>query len=359
MPNNDQAEADLELETTGDPSSTGDETHDPNNGATDPIADYQKSVDRFRDEPDDEPSHDEATELEEQGEEEEEQPEEPDSEGEEQEAETEESEPESDEEEEEPESEDPKAKSNRFRLRAKDEVEAEAFEIRKRHPEWSLKECISKAESILGVQEKSESKEVEQAPSRTAADVTSEITDLRAQKRAATIEMDFEKAAELEEKIDNLFDERDTLRAQEAQRESSKRQEEVSRYDREFAESEARTTRYYPDTKNPESPLFKKMQEIDREMQEMGDPVFDSPDKPFILAKAAAKELGIMMTNPAKTPKVAAVPAKKNATRRPNQIASGSARSTPPTAPATKLEEQMGKIKSLDDYERFVGTAVD
>ena len=241
--------------------------------------------------------------------------------------------------------------SNRFRIRAQDEVESEALSLRKRHPDWSLEQCITKAKDLLGVAEQSNQETDGEASEavRTTADVASEIEQLRKEHREATTGLDFEKAAELFDQIENLRDEREQLRITEFQQKNYQEQQEHERFETQFSSSENKAVQFYPDATDPDSPLTKRIIELNQQMQDLDDPLYRSPDKPFILAKQAAKELGIPMHNP----KNAVAKKQGSSTRRLIQPASGNARTTPKDAPAGKLEEQLGKIDSLEAYEDF------
>ena len=104
---------------------------------------------------------------------------------------------------------------------------------------------------------------------------------------------------------------------------------------------------YYPDTTDPNSDMVKLMTELDRRMQEIGDPLYDSPDKPFILAKQAARELGIPMTDPKRKPSPG------TPSVRPVQPASGNRRTSAP-APSARLDADLDKIETLEDYEALI-----
>lgn len=345
MPNDDQAEADLrEDPTTGDDPAAQDASHDPENlGATD-LDDYHREVAAILEQGDQPANEEEPAE------------EESSTEGEEEDAPDESPEEEEAEEdapaEEEEEAEDTKAQS-RFRIRASDDVEAEALALRKRHPDWSLKKCIETAETILGVKTADTDNEEEAPPPRSTADVTKELADVRAARKQALAEMEFEKLAELDDRIEDLRDEREELRLSEMQVQASKKDAESVRFDTEYEQSETRAVAHYPDCTNPESALVKKMTELDQRAKSLEDPIFFSPNKPFLLAQAAAKELGILMADP-KAPKP---PAKKQAApRRPVPPASGSARTTEPADSATKLEKQIGGVQTQEDYDKLVSS---
>lgn len=181
----------------------------------------------------------------------------------------------------------------------------------------------------------------------TVASVTATIEDLRTQKREANSALDFDTAAELDAQIDALRDKRDELRISEVKEQSKTEQEAERKFYADYAESEAQAVKFYPDAAKADTPLAKEMARLEAEMLELGDPLYYSEKKPFALAKEAAKNLGIPMTNPNR-------PAPKKAvTNRPMQPASGNARTTA-TAPAARLDDAIDGIGSINDYEKFV-----
>lgn len=253
------------------------------------------------------------------------------------------------------EEEQPSSKSDRFRIRAKDDVEAEALSIRKRHPEWSLKECIAKAEQILGVEEKSHEEESEaREEPLTVAKISEQINDLRAKRDQANLALEVEEAAEIQRQIDALQDQREEIRFTEKTQESAARRKEIETFEAQYKASEDKAVRLYPDTTNPDSDLVARMVELDAQMREMGDPIYHSPDKPFLLAKKAALELGIIMANPAEKPAVKKTPAKNGA---PIQPASGSARTTA-TNTSTRTTDAIDRIQDISDYDAYVESLV-
>lgn len=192
--------------------------------------------------------------------------------------------------------------------------------------------------------------DVEQTPeaTETVATVSATIKDLQAQKRERLAALEFEAAAEIDEQIDELRDKRDELKISEVREQSKAEQREAEKFYAEFAENEEQAVRFYPDAAKPDSALAQEMKRLEAEMQELGDPLYHSPKKPFALAKEAAKNLGIPMTNPNKPA------AKKTVTTRPmQQPASGNARTTA-TAPTVRQEEAIDRIGSIVDYEKFV-----
>jgi hypothetical protein len=69
--------------------------------------------------------------------------------------------------------------------------------------------------------------------------------------------------------------------------------EEEKRFYDDYAKSEQRTVALYPDAAKADSPLTKRMLEIEETMKTEASPLYHSAEKPMILAVQAAKELGI------------------------------------------------------------------
>lgn len=64
-------------------------------------------------------------------------------------------------------------------------------------------------------------------------------------------------------------------------------------FDREWDQSCNIATTRYPDSVSADTPLGKKMGEMDNQLKASNDPLFYSPNKPLLLATRAAMELGI------------------------------------------------------------------
>lgn len=189
--------------------------------------------------------------------------------------------------------------------------------------------------------------EPEREASESVATVTATIKDLQAQKKEKLSSLDFETAAELDEQIDDLRDKRDELKLSEAREQSRQEQAETAKFYADYAKSEEKTVGFYPDAAVKDSPMAKEMAKLDAEMRELGDPLYHSTDKPFILAKEAAKSLGIPMKKPG------TAPVKKTVQHRPIQPAGGNAR-TSATDPARRATEAIDGIQSMRDYRDAV-----
>ena len=337
MSDTDQAQADLqEDEMVADPLDTANST----NSGTSELAEYEKEIFSVLDAPEDEAQGDE--------------PAEEDSEDEEQEESTEQaSEQEEDPSDVEGDSEDEETSntSNRFRIRAKDEVEAEALALRKRHPDWSLEKCLASAKTVLGVDEDTNGREVEQA--ETGPTIDQQLKELRTRHKEATSALEFEAAAEIFEQIEELRDQQVKSIVVEMQEESRVKQQNEQSYNDQWEESKRKALTFYPDSGKAETAFFNRMVEINEFMRDNGDPQFNSPDKPFLLSKMAAAELGIPMARPA------AKTSAKTSSKSPVQPASGNARTTATPPPAAKLDERLARVDSVEDYEKLVGQYVE
>lgn len=183
----------------------------------------------------------------------------------------------------------------------------------------------------------------------TVASVQARIDELEELDAQASTALEFETAIEHRREANKLRNKLMDLKIAEVQEKSRSEQREVVAFNDEYSANELKAVTYYPDTLDPNSKLVKRMAELDAQAERLGDPLFNSPKKPWLLTQKAALELGILMTDPAQKKPVA-----KQAAR-PMQPASGNARTTA-TAPAVKQEEAIDKIKSLADYEKFVAS---
>jgi hypothetical protein len=244
--------------------------------------------------------------------------------------------------------EEPANASNRFRIRAMDDVEAEALALRKRHPDWSLEKCLVSAKSVLGIQEQTTATESQDhTQAETSTSITQQIKELRVKLKEATGALEFETAAEISDQIEELRDRQVDSRIAEVQEQSRAEVARSQEFDAKWEEGKRQAVAFYPDTDKPDSDISQRMIEINDWMQQNGDPIFHSPDKLFTLAKMAAAELGIPMKRPVS--KGAPRPSKS-----PVQPASGNAR-TAPTNPTKRANEELEGINSLDAFEALIG----
>lgn len=69
--------------------------------------------------------------------------------------------------------------------------------------------------------------------------------------------------------------------------------EEEKRFYADYARSEQQAVAAFPDVGNAATPLARKVAEMDKALAAEEDPLYNSADKPLILTRRAAKELGI------------------------------------------------------------------
>jgi hypothetical protein len=332
MANENQAQADADNQTTvADPLDTAN-SQDGTNQAFDqfseevqaalskpPVTKDQES-DEQGDEPayDDDGTQDEPEEVEEQTEQD----------------------PEEDTEEQEPE---PGAKA-KDRFRFKDPLDQKVAAVAKAMG-VSLVEAAKIVEGQTATKHQGEDQNQEAV--ETSAAVTDEIKGLQAQKREKLAALEFEEAADLDDQIEALRDKRENLKIAEVQEKTRTQAEAERKFYADYAKSEDKTVALYPDAGKPDSQMAKEMIRLEAEMQELGDPLYFSADKPFILAKEAAKNLGIPMKKPG------TAPVKKTVQHRPIQPAGGNARTTT-TDPAKRTSDVIAGLKTTDDFEELV-----
>lgn len=240
-----------------------------------------------------------------------------------------------------------------------DEPEAKAPKrIRVSRPEDIAIAAIAKAKDISFAEAtdifrglsttKHPDQEAEQTTaSETVQSVSEEIKQLQAQKREALKNLEFEDFTDIENRLDALRDRREELKFSEAQAKARADKDAESEYYSKYGASEAKALGFYPDAGVKDSPMAKEMARLEAEMLEMGDDLYHSPDKPLILAKEAAKNLGIPMKKPGPAP------VQKTVQRRPFNPASGDARTTSADSNQA-FDQKVEGLTTLDAYEEEV-----
>lgn len=222
-----------------------------------------------------------------------------------------------------------------YRWRPKTEVDALAMDIVKRAEksgkEIALEEALYQAKAILVQDPVPEAGEVaEGAFPATVEESLAMLAEMRAdRKQAFAQDLDFAKAADLDERIEAIKDHIAETKRSEAESEQEQRLE----WEQTLEASKARAVEAYPDTTNAQSALVLKMVEIDAQLKEDGNPLFHAADKPLKLAQMAANELGIAPRRQGAAPTrknvVSSQPAQTTRSVQPAGIpVSGSARTT-------------------------------
>lgn len=183
----------------------------------------------------------------------------------------------------------------------------------------------------------------------TVASVKTQIKELETKAKEAATALNFDEAEDFREKANDLRDKLIDLKLAERDAEKEAESKQEQEFYAKYQASEQKTLQFYPDAGKADSRLAKEMAALDAQMQELGDPLYFSENKPFILAQQAAVKLGIPMTKPGAEVRTA----KPTVQHRPMQPASGNARTTT-TEAAKKLSDVIDGIKTVDEYEKLI-----
>lgn len=243
---------------------------------------------------------------------------------------------------------DPEPKGS-MRVRLKDELDIAAAQLAKVKG-ISVAEAvriIDAAQATPAAREESAGEQT--AAAETSATVQARIEELEDLEAKASAELEFETANEHRKEANRLRNKLIDLKIAEVQEQSRAQAEAEREFYAAYEKSEAKALGLYPDAAKPDSPLQKEILRLEAEMLELGDPLYHSADKPFILAREAAKNLGIPMKKPG------TAPVQKTVQHRPMQPVSGNARTTT-TDPAKKASEAIEGLGSMRDYQDLVNS---
>lgn len=254
----------------------------------------------------------------------------------------------------------------RHRVRASNPLEAQALEMKRSYPEMSLAEClIEVGADIPQTKEpeptgKGEDAEVEEEEGATTYEsVSAELEALYDQQEQAGEDYDMKEHSRLTREIGKMQVQSSVLRFQEERaKEDGEReaiqQEEADQveFDKSFDDSAEKAAELYPAVTQRDSNFSLRMTAIDKALQENGDPLFNDPNKPMIISRMVAQEMGIAPSN---AQPISAKP-RPTTTRRtaPVQPASGASRTTT-TSTNTKMDEVLGSIQTMEDYDNMFG----
>lgn len=212
----------------------------------------------------------------------------------------------------------------------------------------SLVEAAQQYAALSTPKEQPQEQQISAEAPETVKSVTAKIKELEAQAKASATALNFDEAEDFRAQANDLRDKLIDLKLSERDAEKQAEARKAQEFYAKFEASENKALQFYPDAGKADSPLAKEMAALDAQMQELGDPLYYSEDKPFILAKQAAVRLGIPMTKPGEKPA-----AKPSVQRRPMQPASGTARTTTTDA-AKSVSEAIDGVRTVDEYERLV-----
>jgi hypothetical protein len=256
---------------------------------------------------------------------------------------------------------------DRIRLTNFSEVEKLALQIKrtaeKAGKKMSLGEAEKNAMAMLGVTANPTAEGAGDGAAAastlpaTLADTDAKIAELKAQRtKARTVDLDFELADKLDNEIDALREHKSTLRESEARAASA----EQAKYDNEFNASTKKAGELYDFVKQPDSAAYKRMQEIDRQLEASDDPLHRSPNKPLKVAQMVAAEMAIAPRALGAKPAAGAVtkvtqPARPATTQAktvpPVVAASGASRTSTSSTQGGELSQMIHSAKTPADLE--------
>ena len=250
-----------------------------------------------------------------------------------------------------------KGKDFRPRLGKLPEITKEAIALVKQQLEeqgthLSLAEAESRVNAKYGITPETQAAAAKaEAPTVTPDAIQGEIDALKAELKSAAQTADTMRMAEIQLELE---DKRDSLFAAKEKAAESARTVQQSRMSA-LDQSKVQAQTFYPAVKDPVSALSKAWNEVHAELQQLSDPLLQTPEAPFRITQMAAARLGIPPVNPAATPKASPpTPSITQQHKRPVQPAPGSARSAVPSDQTGQLQAKINGAKSMNDYERLL-----
>lgn len=249
--------------------------------------------------------------------------------------------------------------SNKARLTLKedDKVGRLAASFKHRNRDWTLEQCLDAAKSQLGIKPNGDKPAAEDKKPDPNADLpqTVEAIDaaadaLQTERDKALAELKFDEVAKMDRTLRRL----DRHRLNVERDGQAKAQQAVTVYENNFDASTKRAVELYDFASKPESPLGKRMVEIEEALKEADDPLYYSPDKPLKIAQMVATENNIAPRKkgaPAAKPadKPAVKPTEKAAEVKKGILPGGDSRTKPVATQKTGVEAEIPGISTLKD----------
>lgn len=253
---------------------------------------------------------------------------------------------------------------NRVRITDFDDVAKLAIGLKKaahkRGETITLAEAEKRAAAALGVNQ-STAANGETAETTASVPTTVEATDAKIKElialrtKAFKDDLDFAAGDQLTNEIEALREHKLTLREKVAV-ETTKEQ---AAYHAAFDAAEKKANALYDFVKQPESAAWKRMAEIDAQLETNQDPLFNAPDKALVIAQMVARELQIAPKSPtAKTAavkpvaKAPAVVVKKTVL----PVVGGESRTSTSTTQGGELTKKINGLRSPAEVEDFIAS---
>lgn len=234
--------------------------------------------------------------------------------------------------------------SDRFRFKS-DEDKAVAALAKARG--MSLVEAARFYESMNPAKADSKAAETIAPPSMTSAEIEAEILRLEDEEIESIRLVDVDRQAEIKLELRKLNKDLNGVKNHESKAEL----DHAEKLNSSYQAWSAKANTAYPGLKDPNTAIFKRVQELDRMAEANGDPIFNSPDKLWVLGLQAAKDTRTLMAKTIGESNKSKSPSKTVTNHKPS---SGNARTTSADTP-NRASEEIESLDSLEDYERLVG----
>ena len=237
------------------------------------------------------------------------------------------------------------AKKPRVRIPEDDEVGRLAVSLLSRNRDWTMKQALAEAEKRIGTQAQPPAdRDINPELPGTVAEVDRKIAELETAADKAAEDLQVTEVIKINRQIRALERQRIGLERREERQQSQQQRD----YDRTFTASQAKASELYAFVANPESPAGKRMAEIDQLYQESGDPLYNDPNKPLIIAQMVARELNIAPRKKGAAPAKPAAPAVPPAPAPKKQVLpTGGSRTAPAAAPENPLDAKIRGVTTM------------
>lgn len=247
------------------------------------------------------------------------------------------------------------SKRPRIRLPENDEVGRLAAAYLQRNRDMTLEAAMQAAKNQLGIKSPAAPEATSAAPKSdlpASIDATDKLVEtLEARLEQEQVALNFEAAAKTAREIRKLERHTRTL-----ERDGEKAQAQaLQSYQTGFNDSVGKAKELYAFVSDPESPAYKRMAEIEAAMEETGDALYHSSDKPLKLAQMVAGEFSIppRRKGAPPAPAKAAAPAKLPPPKQ--TLVNGGSRTTQaPANAAPAINAEIAKISNPRDFRNFM-----
>jgi hypothetical protein len=151
----------------------------------------------------------------------------------------------------------------------------------------------------------------------------------------------------LTNEIESLTEHKSTLRDEANERAVRQRNDFHSK----ATSSQARAVQEFPDCAKKDSSLVKEMIALDAEWKEDGNPLYHSPDKPYLLAQRASARLQRLAPAAPAAPAASPQPVVSRPVEPAAPVAPGNARTTQAAPQNGQQLDRLNKISSVADYD--------